>query len=190
MAQVNIDIDEKSGGRLSASKQKSDSVEGAVKQEQSEEPFSIYISSDSETEDVAQSLALGSFLHGGGTDTENRTQCLALSSETAPVPSTLPISEDTASTWVSGYRGTNRVSKSSSVRNNYIPPPPSGDQTTMPPTTTHRHKLVAGPRLLPTLLVNRGFPQPLSAIAGLVQPPDTEPTPSSQFDLQFRPPVT
>ena len=54
---MNIDVDDKSGGLLSVveAKKEPDTEGTAVKQEQNEEAFSIYISSDPDSEDVSES---------------------------------------------------------------------------------------------------------------------------------------
>ena len=74
---------------------KSESLGKAVKQEHNEETFSIYISSDSDTEDMALSLAPRPILH--------RTQSLDLSLATAPVP-TSPPAQDIARSQAPGWR--------------------------------------------------------------------------------------
>ena len=97
--QVNIDLDEKLGDLLSdgEAKKEPDKVGTAVKQEQNEEAFSIYISSDSDSEDVTP----GPILHGKG---EYRTQDLAASSVTVPVQNNSSIVPTTASTRASVWR--------------------------------------------------------------------------------------
>ena len=150
---MNIDIDEKSGGHLPIEEEaeKRDEVGRAVKQEQKEEAASIYISSDSDSEDVAP----GQILHaGGGSDGENRTQNLA---ETAPVPTT---ASTRASVWKSTYRNYFDGIPSVGI-DSRIPPPSSSSvfQLGTPSTSTQRHSLVASTRLLNT----GGFPQPPAA---------------------------
>jgi len=189
MEQVNIDLDEISHGHLlvDASKKKSESVGKVVKQELNEEAFSIYISSDSETEDVIQSLASGPILHGGGTETEHGTRSLA------PNPATCSTAQDTASTLASGLRGTYRIPRNSSAgTNSHSPPPSSVDQSTTPPTTTQRHSLVASPRLLNT----GGFTRPPLTLAGpvfnpppiILGPSQVRPPPTIMGPYQVRPP--
>lgn len=119
MEQVNIDLDDKSSGHLSiyAAKKKSGSLGKAIKQEQNGEAFSIYISSDSDTEDMVLSLAPRPILH--------RPQSLALTLTTAPVPNSSP-AQDIARSQALGWRGAHSLPKSLPFGTNAnIPPHPS-----------------------------------------------------------------